>query len=78
MEKKRTEEKSLETKGQLEIANNLHGIFSKELTLYVLESYIPILNEYINAFLSKVLDLELLIQVSEEGDELHLIINDKY
>ncbi|MFA7284719.1 MAG: hypothetical protein WC004_02770, partial [Candidatus Absconditabacterales bacterium] len=76
-EKKRIEEKTLFVKQQLDIASDLHSIFSKELTLYVLQSYIPVLNDYINAFLAKVVDIQLSIQIGPDGDELVLTVEDE-
>lgn len=77
LEKKRVEEKTIFVKQQLDIASDLHSIFSKELTLYVLQSYIPVLNDYINAFLAKVVDIQLSIQIGSDGDELVLTIEDE-
>ena len=71
------EEKVTFIKQQLDIATDLHSIFSKELTLYVLQSYIPVLNDYINAFLAKVVDIQLSIQIGPDGDELLLTVEDE-
>jgi len=75
-EKKRIEKESLHIKQQLDTSTLLHTIFGKELTLYVLRAYLPLLNEHINAFLAKVVDFQLRIEISSDGDELELMIDD--
>lgn len=77
-EKIRIQDQSLKIKADVDKATLLHTIFGKELTLYVLKSYIPLLNEYINAFLAKVVSFQLNISVNEDGDELELIIEDEF
>jgi DNA repair exonuclease SbcCD ATPase subunit len=76
-EKVRIEDDTKKIKEELSQANLLHTIFGKELTLYVLQSYIPLLNEYINAFLAKVVSFQIRITVSPDGDELELMIEDE-
>jgi len=51
------------------IINNLYHIFSKELLLLVLEWYLPILWDFINGFLGKVVDyqINLFLQKSSSG-----------
>ena len=77
-EKTRIQDQSLKIKADVDRATLLHTIFGKELTLYVLKSYIPLLNEYINAFLAKVVSFQLNIGVNEDGDELELTIEDEF
>lgn len=77
-EKTRIQDQSIKIKADVDRATLLHTIFGKELTLYVLKSYIPLLNEYINAFLAKVVSFQLNISVNEEGDELELTIEDEF
>jgi DNA repair exonuclease SbcCD ATPase subunit len=77
-EKTRIQDQSVKIKADVDRATLLHTIFGKELTLYVLKSYIPLLNEYINAFLAKVVSFQLNISVNEEGDELELTIEDEF
>ena len=76
--KTRIQDQSVKIKADVDRATLLHTIFGKELTLYVLKSYIPLLNEYINAFLAKVVSFQLNISVNEEGDELELTIEDEF
>lgn len=77
LEKKRIQEEQQKTKEELDKANLLHSIFGKELTLYILQSYIPLLNEYINALLFKVVSFQISISVNDDGDELLLLIEDE-
>jgi DNA repair exonuclease SbcCD ATPase subunit len=56
----------------------LHAIANKELVLYVLQSSLPLLNEYINNLLMKVVPFQLRMQISEDGDELELFVEDQF
>lgn len=76
-EKKRVQQQALWINDQLQKATLLHTILGKELTLYVLDSYLPLLNEYINAFLAKVVSFQLRIDIWPDWDELSLTIQDE-
>lgn len=77
-EKLRVDDSVKAVKEELEQATILHTVFGKELTLYVLQSYIPLLNEYINAFLAKVVSFQLHVGINQDGDELELTIEDEF
>ncbi len=51
---------------------NLHQIFSKELLLFVLEWYLPILTEIINALLAQVVDYTIDIKLKQKGENLEM------
>ena len=45
---------------------------SKELLLFILESYLPVLTEIINTYLAQVVDYEISIKLKENTDKLEL------
>jgi hypothetical protein len=45
---------------------------SKELLLFILESYLPVLTEIINTYLAHVVDYEISIKLKENTDKLEL------
>lgn len=75
-EKMRSQEKLQLVQYDLEQSTLLYTIFSKELVLYILESYLPLFNQYINALLARIVEFELQIQLSENGEELQLLVTD--
>ena len=52
--------------------NVLYSILSKELLLFILESYLPVLTEIINTYLAQVVDFEISIKLKENTDKLEL------
>lgn len=54
------------------MVKNLHQIFSKELLLFVLEWYLPILTEIINALLAQVVDYTIDIKLKQKGENLEM------
>lgn len=62
----------------MQSATTLHAIANKELVLYVLQSSLPLLNEYINNLLMKVVPFQLRMQINEDGDELELFVEDQF
>jgi len=52
--------------------NVLYSILSKELLLFILESYLPVLTEIINTYLAQVVDYEISIKLKENTDKLEL------
>lgn len=59
---------------------NLYTILNKELLLFVLSEYLPILSEIINSYLSSVVDYSISIQLKESSEKLELetkIIDEK-
>ena len=75
-EKKRVSQESDVKKQELQYATLLHTIANKELVLYVLHSSLPLLTEYINNLLMKVVPFQLQMNIHEDGDELELFIVD--
>ena len=54
------------------MVKNLHQIFSKELLLFVLEWYLPILTDIINALLAQVVDYTIDIKLKQKGENLEM------
>lgn len=54
------------------MVKNLHQIFSKELLLFVLEWYLPILTEIINALLAQVVDYTIDIKLKQKWENLEM------
>ena len=54
------------------MVKNLHQIFSKELLLFVLEWYLPILTDIINALLSQVVDYTIDIKLKQKWENLEM------
>ena len=52
--------------------NVLYSVLSKELLLFILESYLPVLTEIINTYLAQVVDYEISIKLKENTDKLEL------
>lgn len=77
-EKKRISLEQDIKKWELQSATTLHAIANKELVLYVLQSSLPLLNEYINNLLMKVVPFQLRMQINEDGDELELFVEDQF
>jgi len=62
------------------ILSNLYTILNKELLLFVLSEYLPVLSEIINAYLASVVDYTITIKLKEESEKLELetkIIDEK-
>jgi DNA repair exonuclease SbcCD ATPase subunit len=63
------------------LVKNLYQIFSKELMLYVLEWYLPMLTEIINSFLAQVVDYTIDIKLLQKWDSLEMdvkVYDDKW
>jgi DNA repair exonuclease SbcCD ATPase subunit len=63
------------------LVKNLYQIFSKELMLYVLEWYLPILTDIINSFLAQVVDYTIDIKLLQKWDSLEMdvkVYDDKW
>jgi len=54
------------------MVKNLHQIFSKELLLFVLEWYLPILTDIINALLAQVVDYTIDIKLKQKWENLEM------
>lgn len=52
--------------------NVLYNILNKELLLFVLGSYLPVLTEIINSYLAMVVDYQISIKLKENSDKLEL------
>lgn len=57
---------------QEKILNNLYAILNKELLLFVLSEYLPVLSEIINSYLSSVVDYQISIKLKESSEKLEL------
>ena len=57
---------------QEKILNNLYTILNKELLLFVLSEYLPVLSEIINSYLSSVVDYQIAIKLKESSEKLEL------
>ena len=58
----------------------LYWILNKDLLLFVLGEYLPVLTEIINSYLSSVTDYQITIQLKESGEKLELetkIVDDR-
>ena len=44
--------------------------------LYVLQNYLPVLTDFINTNLYKVVDYQIYIGVNAEGDALEIVVKD--
>jgi DNA repair exonuclease SbcCD ATPase subunit len=51
---------------------NLYTILSKEMLLFALDEYLPVLSEIINSFLSQVVEYQISMKISETTDKLEL------
>lgn len=51
---------------------NLYTILSKEMLLFALDEYLPVLSEIINSFLSQVVEYQISMKISETNDKLEL------
>ncbi len=58
--------------------DELYTIISKELTVLVLQEYLPVLSDIINNQLSKVVDYQLEFTVNAGWDKLEIMIKDEY
>lgn len=59
---------------------NLYTILNKELLLFVLSEYLPVLSEIINAYLTSIVDYTIAIKLKEDSEKLELetkIIDEK-
>lgn len=54
------------------MVKNLHQIFSKELLLFVLEWYLPVLTDIINVLLSQVVDYTIDIKLKQKWENLEM------
>ena len=59
-------------KEEEKIVKNLYWIFSKELLLFVLEWYLPILTDIINSFLAQVVDYTIDIKLLQKNENLEM------
>ena len=63
------------------ILSNLYTILNKELLLFVLSEYLPVLSEIINTYLVNVVDYQISIKLRETSGQLELetkIIDSKW
>lgn len=63
------------------MVKNLYQIFSKELLLFVLEWYLPVLTEIINVLLAQIVDYTIDIKLKQKWDNLEMdvrIFDDKW
>lgn len=63
-------------KSDLEISAWLFDVFNKEFMLYVMQNYLPILTDFINTNLYKVVDYQIYIWVHPDGDALEILVKD--
>ncbi|GHW02610.1 double-stranded DNA repair protein Rad50 [candidate division SR1 bacterium] len=54
------------------ILKNLEKILGKELILIAIEQFLPALNDIVNNFLTKVVDYQISMQITESGDKIEL------
>ena len=54
------------------ILSNLYTILNKELLLFVLSEYLPVLSEIINTYLVNVVDYQISIKLRETSGQLEL------
>jgi DNA repair exonuclease SbcCD ATPase subunit len=59
-------------KEEEKMVKNLYSIFSKELLLFVLEWYLPILTDIINSFLAQVVEYTIDIKLLQKNDNLEM------
>ncbi len=59
-------------KEEEKMVKNLYWIFSKELLLFVLEWYLPILTDIINSFLAQVVEYTIDIKLLQKNDNLEM------
>jgi hypothetical protein len=59
-------------KQEEKIVKDLYQVFSKELLLFVLEGYLPILTDIINSFLSQVVEYSIDIKLIQKRDNLEM------
>lgn len=62
------------------ILGNLYAIFSKELLLLVLQDHLPVVNDIVNNYLSQIVDYQISLQLSNDGEKVELeakIIDEK-
>lgn len=57
---------------QEKILNNLYTILNKELLLFVLSEYLPVLSDIINSYLSSVVNYQIAIKLKESSEKLEL------
>ncbi len=67
---------TLETRAKR--VDELYTIVSKELTVIVLQEYLPVLSDIINNQLSKVVNYQLEFTVNAGWDKLEIMIKDEY
>jgi DNA repair exonuclease SbcCD ATPase subunit len=67
---------TLETRAKR--VDELYTIVSKELTVIVLQEYLPVLSDIINNQLRKVVNYQLEFTVNAAGDKLEIMIKDEY
>ncbi|HKL44372.1 MAG TPA: hypothetical protein VJ892_03775, partial [Candidatus Absconditabacterales bacterium] len=54
------------------VVKDLYQIFSKELLLFVLEGYLPVLTDIINSFLAQVVEYNIDIKLLQKNDNLEM------
>lgn len=57
---------------QNKILDNLYAILNKELLLFVLSEYLPILSDVVNSYLVNVVDYQISIRLLETSEKLEL------
>jgi DNA repair exonuclease SbcCD ATPase subunit len=57
---------------QEKLLTNLYAILSKELLLFALEEYLPVLSEIINSYLIQVVDYQIAMKITETAEKLEL------
>ncbi|MDR2541793.1 MAG: hypothetical protein LBD11_08925 [Candidatus Peribacteria bacterium] len=57
---------------QEKFLTNLYTILSKELLLFALEEYLPVLSEIINSYLIQVVDYQIAMKITETAEKLEL------
>jgi chromosome segregation ATPase len=57
---------------QEKLLTNLYTILSKEILLFALDEYLPVLSEIINSFLVQVVDYQISMKITETAEKLEL------
>jgi len=57
---------------QEKLLSNLYTILSKEILLFALDEYLPVLSEIINSYLVQVVDYQIAMKITETAEKLEL------
>ena len=57
---------------QEKLLGNLYIVLSKELLLFALDEYLPVLSEIINSFLTQVVEYQIDMKIVETTEKLEL------